>query len=85
MELAAAVADQGVSTICVGRLMLGTKEEEARLKFPNSGNRREPTCNPHESLTAQKNLCLSRATAVRCSLLIMPDERSDAVRRLDIN
>lgn len=33
----------------------------------------------------QKNPCLSHLTAVRCSLLIMPNERSDVLRRLDIS
>lgn len=87
MELAAAVAVAGQgSARYAWAVVLGTEEEEqeAKLNFPIWETDDNPSISARVTHGSEIS-GLSHATAVRCSLLIMADERSDALRRLDIS
>lgn len=63
--------------------VVGARDEGGggQIKFPNPGNRQQSIC----TRTSHPRPQSQRLSHARCSLLIMPNERSDALRRLDIS
>lgn len=68
-----------------GTTVLGTKEEEGNSNFLIRETDENPSVIRKSHSRPPKYPCLSHLTAGRCSVLIMPNERSDALRRLDIS
>lgn len=76
------------TTICVGGRCSGRREQEAKSNFPIRETDEKSICirTSHSRPPPPKTTrAYPTSQAVRCSLLIMPNGRSDALRRLDIS